>query len=203
VIAGRRGHLPAAARHVRAGIEASLALRDRRLLSSGTYAALTLLGEHADPAQRARLLGAWDALVQATGAPPLWAQVSVDQGVVGLRERLEREGWAAEYREGRSLPFAEVAAQALTMLEDVTRTLARPDLPNRPPDRQASREGPLSKREWEVLQLVAQELPNKAIARQLFISASTVNYHLTSVFHKLAVDTRAQAVAVAGRHGLL
>ncbi len=85
----------------------------------------------------------------------------------------------------------------------VAQTPAPADLPERPPDRQVSREGPLSKREWEVLRLVAQGLPNKAIARQLFISASTVNYHLTSVFHKLAVDTRAQAVAVAGRHGLL
>jgi NarL family two-component system response regulator YdfI len=50
---------------------------------------------------------------------------------------------------------------------------------------------------------VAQGLSSKAIGRQLFIAPSTVNYHLTSVFHKLGVETRAQAVAVAAQQGLL
>jgi DNA-binding NarL/FixJ family response regulator len=43
----------------------------------------------------------------------------------------------------------------------------------------------------------------KAIGKELFISASTVSYHLTSIFNKLAVDTRAQAVAIAAQRGLL
>ena len=54
-----------------------------------------------------------------------------------------------------------------------------------------------------MLQLVADGLPNKAIGRRLFISPNTVNYHLTSVFRKLGVETRAQAVAVAVQSGLL
>jgi DNA-binding CsgD family transcriptional regulator len=61
----------------------------------------------------------------------------------------------------------------------------------------------LTEREQEVLRLVAQGQANKAIARQLIISPSTVNYHLTSVFHKLGVDTRAHAVAVATQRSLL
>ena len=63
--------------------------------------------------------------------------------------------------------------------------------------------GPLSEREQEVLRLVAQGLSSKAIGRQLFLSPSTVSYHLTSVFNKLGVNTRAQAVAVAAERGLL
>jgi NarL family two-component system response regulator YdfI len=54
-----------------------------------------------------------------------------------------------------------------------------------------------------VLQLVAEGLTSKQIGQQLFISPKTVNYHLTSVFNKLGVDSRAQAVAVAARKGLL
>jgi DNA-binding CsgD family transcriptional regulator len=54
-----------------------------------------------------------------------------------------------------------------------------------------------------VLRLVAQGLSSKAIGRQLFLAPSTVNYHLTSIFNKLAVNTRAQAVAVAAERNLL
>jgi ATP/maltotriose-dependent transcriptional regulator MalT len=62
---------------------------------------------------------------------------------------------------------------------------------------------PLTEREREVLRLVAEGFGNKAIAHQLIISPSTVNYHLIQIFNKLVVDTRAQAVAVAAQRGLL
>jgi NarL family two-component system response regulator YdfI len=62
---------------------------------------------------------------------------------------------------------------------------------------------PLTEREIEVLRLVAQGLSSKLIARQLSITPGTVNYHLATVFNKLGVDTRAQAVAVATQRGLL
>ncbi len=210
VFFGTLGELSRAVQHVRAGLEASVALQDRWLLGAGARAALALLGERADSAQRARLLGAADALGQATSATLMWERLPAYPSMAGLRERLEGEGCASAYREGRSLPFAEVATLALTLLEDFAQTLAPAELVLESARMQqeqqepfARRKSSLSERELQVLWLVAQGLPNKAIARQLFISASTVNYHLTSVFHKLAVDTRAQAVAVAGRLGLL
>jgi DNA-binding CsgD family transcriptional regulator len=61
----------------------------------------------------------------------------------------------------------------------------------------------LSAREAEVLRLVAQGLSSKAIGQQLILSPSTINQHLASVFKKLGVSTRAQAVAVATQRGLL
>jgi DNA-binding CsgD family transcriptional regulator len=64
-------------------------------------------------------------------------------------------------------------------------------------------ENPLSAREIEVLQMVADGLTSKQIGKQLFLSPKTVNYHLTSVFNKLGADSRAQAVAVAARKGFL
>jgi predicted ATPase/DNA-binding CsgD family transcriptional regulator/transcriptional regulator with XRE-family HTH domain len=207
VIVGRRGDLSGAARHMRVGLEASVALQDRRLLSIGAQAALTLLGERTDPAQCARLVGACDALVEATGAPPVWTHVTADRGMAALRGRIEREGWGTAYREGELLPFSEVVALILTLVEVSARTLAHPDLSETGScssrEQPSHQESPLSERERAVLRLVAEGLSNKAIGRQLFISASTVNYHLTSVFHKLCVDTRAQAVAVAGRRNLL
>jgi RNA polymerase sigma factor (sigma-70 family) len=61
----------------------------------------------------------------------------------------------------------------------------------------------LTQREREILSLLADGLGNKQIAAQLGISPSTVKTHLEVVFDKLAVSTRAEAVAMAVRQGLL
>ena len=61
----------------------------------------------------------------------------------------------------------------------------------------------LSKREDEVLTLVAQGLSNKQIANQLSISENTVKFHVTSLLNKLGADSRAQMVAVAAQRQLL
>ncbi len=61
----------------------------------------------------------------------------------------------------------------------------------------------LSERELEVLELVAGGASNKEIAAQLFISESTVNYHMKSILAKLHVRNRAQAVAQALKTGLV
>ena len=62
---------------------------------------------------------------------------------------------------------------------------------------------PLTAREVEVLGLLAAGLGNKTIAGRLGISEHTVKTHVTSLFAKLGVSTRAEAVAVAVRQGLL
>ena len=64
-------------------------------------------------------------------------------------------------------------------------------------------EQPLSPREYEVLRLIADGLDNAAIAEQLFISENTVKNHVTNIFAKLDVRTRAEAVAWAWRNGLM
>jgi DNA-binding NarL/FixJ family response regulator len=62
---------------------------------------------------------------------------------------------------------------------------------------------PLTDREREILQLIARGLPNKAIAAELHISEHTVKFHVASIFDKLGVASRAEAVAQAGRSGLI
>jgi DNA-binding NarL/FixJ family response regulator len=59
----------------------------------------------------------------------------------------------------------------------------------------------LSKREREVLALVAEGSPNKLIARRLEISEKTVKTHLTSVFQRIGVSDRTQAALWAQRQG--
>ncbi|MBP2324841.1 DNA-binding NarL/FixJ family response regulator [Kibdelosporangium banguiense] len=62
---------------------------------------------------------------------------------------------------------------------------------------------PLSQRELEVLQLIAQGSTNREAAKQLFISEATVKTHLLHVYAKLGVSDRAAAVATAFSRGYL
>ncbi|MBA3335957.1 MAG: response regulator transcription factor [Chloroflexia bacterium] len=60
---------------------------------------------------------------------------------------------------------------------------------------------PLSSREVEVLDCVAQGLTNKQIAEVLYVTEQTVKNHMTSVLRKLDVNDRVQAVLFAVKHG--
>jgi DNA-binding NarL/FixJ family response regulator len=89
-----------------------------------------------------------------------------------------------------------VAADALlTALSPVTS----------PPRRAALEpiEEALTAREVEVLALLAEGLPNKAIAARLAISDQTVKFHVAAIIAKLGVSNRTEAVRVALRRGLI
>jgi DNA-binding NarL/FixJ family response regulator len=55
----------------------------------------------------------------------------------------------------------------------------------------------ITEREVEVLELLSRGLGNKEMARELFVSEATVKSHLSHIYTKLGVDTRAGAVAAA------
>jgi DNA-binding NarL/FixJ family response regulator len=61
----------------------------------------------------------------------------------------------------------------------------------------------LSPREHEIVQLIADGLENKQIARELELSEATVKSYLKSAFTRLGVSSRAEAVAVAMRSGII
>jgi NarL family two-component system response regulator YdfI len=62
---------------------------------------------------------------------------------------------------------------------------------------------PLSSRELEVLDLLAEGISNKLIAHRLNISEHTVKTHVASIFAKLGVSSRTEAVSQAIRRGLV
>jgi DNA-binding NarL/FixJ family response regulator len=61
----------------------------------------------------------------------------------------------------------------------------------------------LSAREREVLQLIAEGMPNKGIARSLGISPHTAKFHVAGVLQKLGAASRAEAVSTGVRKGLV
>ena len=114
-------------------------------------------------------------------------------------------GWACLGREtdADQLDLAVRAAEAGLVLLDLP--LAATSLGHAlgtPAATGASSE-PLTPRELQVLQLIAQGLPNKGIARQLGISENTAKFHVASLTGKLGAASRTEAVTLAARRGLI
>ena len=61
----------------------------------------------------------------------------------------------------------------------------------------------LTRREKQIIRLVARGLSNKSVAQMLVISDSTVEFHLRRIYRKWGVHNRTSAVVVAIRHGVI
>ncbi len=140
---------------------------------------------------RRKLPSALEVLAQAVeaAAPEGYLQVFVDEGdaLVPLIDELNRQGVEPAFT--RRLLAA----------------LVRRPTPSEG-ERQAERAAQaahLSTREVEVLKLLADGLTNKEIAQKLSITLRTVKYHTTSLFTKLDVNNRTQAVTRAREKGIL
>ncbi|MGW4501090.1 response regulator [Micromonospora sp. NPDC004336] len=83
------------------------------------------------------------------------------------------------------------------------RSALAPAVAHRLIDRMRAPGTALSRRETEVLQLVADGLSNQQISRRLHLSQATVKTHLVHVYGKLGVDSRTAAVAAARARGLI
>jgi two-component system NarL family response regulator len=94
---------------------------------------------------------------------------------------------------GGSLISSSVAARLLDEFASVTRRS----------DGIVEGTSALSRRELDVLRLIAQGLNNKSIAASLYISENTVKNHVRSIHEKLQVHSRMEAVVRAVRDGLL
>ena len=173
----------------------------RRLTSAGSLTELEgALGPGAAPPDA--LL--WDAGLHAgvhpelpeVGAPVLALVADEEAGEAalsaGARGLLLRDASAGQLRAG-----LEALAQGLLVFEPALAPV-RPAPPRRAPPRGVD---PLTPREREVLQLLAQGLSNKDIAARLTISEHTAKFHVNAVLAKLGVQRRTEAVVRAARLG--
>jgi DNA-binding NarL/FixJ family response regulator len=128
----------------------------------------------------------------------IWGDLDAPYEAARARMLVGRACQALGDRDGAQLEFAAAArlfrafgaAPALAALERLET------------DRGAAATGGLTARELEVLKLMAQGKTNRAIARELEISEKTVARHVSNIFTKLDLSSRAAATAYAFTHHL-
>jgi DNA-binding NarL/FixJ family response regulator len=123
--------------------------------------------------------------------------------------RLEREAARAVFSElGAAPALAELELAELEQPGLEQPAPAPPDARTAPAPttgngaHHAADAGPLTARETEVVRLVSAGLSNRNIAAELFISEKTVARHLSNIFTKLGLTSRAAVTAYAYQHGL-
>lgn len=135
--------------------------------------------------------------------------------VVLLADALERDEIAGAIESGigallsREATSEEIVAATQAVIaglvvidpRDARRLIAGSE-PERRPEPELNGEH-LTARELEILQLISQGFPNKAIAAELGISEHTVKFHVGSILDKLGAASRSEALARAARAGLL
>ncbi len=124
--------------------------------------------------------------------PEGYVRMFVDMGppITRLLYRATSRGVTPEYA-GKLLAACDAdksASQAPSIVPEVT---------------SSSLVEPLSERELEVLDLIAEGLSNREVAERLYISLRTVKWHASNIYGKLSVKNRTQAVAKARALGIL
>ena len=128
--------------------------------------------------------------------------VGTPDGRARLRTELPESSFtiAGEFATVAEARASRIDADAIVISAPVERAFAaRPAMLDDSPEF----EEPLTAREVEVLQLLAEGLPNKSIATRLGISDQTVKFHVASICGKLGAANRTQAVRLAVRRGLV
>lgn len=161
--------------------------------------ALRAVAGHALGAVRLAEGDARGALIASRGAWQLWRELDAPYEAarvrvliaLGCRALGDEEGAALELDAARRV-FAQLgAAPELARVATLTREKT-----------QAAAHG-LTARELQVLRLVATGKTNRAIAGDLLLAEKTVDRHVTNIFSKLGVSSRAAATAYAYEHRLL
>ncbi|MCC3269408.1 response regulator transcription factor [Arthrobacter gengyunqii] len=135
--------------------------------------------------------------IRAAGGPPVLILTTYDSDADILAAV---DAGAAGYMLKDAAP-EEIRAAVAAAAQG--RTALAPQVAGRLLGQLRSPEATLSPRELELLQLLADGMANRAIARQLFISEATVKTHLVHIYEKLGVDNRTAAVNEARKRRII
>jgi predicted ATPase/DNA-binding CsgD family transcriptional regulator len=184
--------LSEARRLLERGLPRAIQAHSRLYTSMGLEELATVVALQGESVWAAQLFGAAEALREKLQAPkPPVERSDYEAQIAALRATLGESHFHMFWTQGRSME----PAQALAM-RDSSEEIASPPV--------KEDEGKLlSKREREVLHLLAEGLPNVKIAERLMLSPVTINSYLRTIYSKLGVSSRTQAVHYALHHHLL
>jgi excisionase family DNA binding protein len=149
------------------------------------------------PEHAARLFGAEAALREVAGVPVPERELSdYRQALDRTTAMLGRDRFEAAWNAGSLLPWQDAVNEAIVL------ALGFAAIPDDERSGRARASELLTPREMEVLRLTTAGNSNREIADALYISVPTVKRHLTTIFAKLDVSSRAAAANVARTHGL-
>jgi non-specific serine/threonine protein kinase len=193
-IAGERGDTARAVSLYEETLALSRSLGDQRGVA-GTLGGLAAIVLARGELERAvRLLGAARALGDGIGVAHLGHHLYYERVLAAARDRLDEPRFAAAWEAGQAWPADEAIAEALELAH------AAITAPTSGPAHGC--DFALTRREREVLGLLATGKTDREIAGALFISHRTANAHVAHIFAKLGVNSRAGAAAEAVRRGL-
>lgn len=160
---------------------------------------------HIDHPVGNRMMGLRSLRDQAPDIPVVLLLDAVDDDVMVIALQAGAAGCLDKSVDTRQLSEAldEAAKGEVALSAPVARRLARILSGSGRDAKRQSYPDPLTGRESQVLQLLAQGLTNREIARSLFVSESTVRAHLRTVTRKLGVNNRVHAVARALQMGIV
>ena len=161
----------------------------------------SLTATQGEPARAARLWGAAAALRESMGAP-IWPveRASYERLVAVVRAQLGEALFAVLWTEGRTMPPEQAFAVQGSAAISTPLPAGQPSTPAARSS--ATAPAGLTRRESEVIRLLAMGLTSTQIAEQLVISLSTVNTHVRSIYTKLDVPSRSAATRYAVEHHL-
>jgi DNA-binding NarL/FixJ family response regulator len=128
--------------------------------------------------------------------------VSEEEHAVFRLRAMQLKGWGVVPPDAPPEELAAAVAAAAQGLIVLPRSLTERLLQEPAPSVEELSET-LTAREREVLDLLGRGLSNKLIGRELHISEHTVKFHISSLYAKLGVNNRAEAVSRGARHGLI
>jgi len=194
-----RGEVEEALGLFREGAERAWAEEDRRFLAENLVGVARIAVERRQAEHAIHLFAAAAGLRAQLGASKGWLRTMHERSEGEARAMVSADAFARAWEAGRSMPLQQVVKIALTGAEPVAAAEG-----GEPPLEtiEAVAALGLTRREVEILRLLAQGMSDRQIAGALGISRHTVHGHVTNLLGKLGVESRVDAGVFAVRNGL-
>ncbi len=182
------------------GVALAIELGDRRRLAA-LLANLAAVAATEHPERAVQLAGAAAALRDAVGVRlPERERARFELRLAPCRRALDETTFAARWLEGQAMSRERIIDLALAEAREQPPEVAAPPAVTAPP---AAPGDELTRRELEVLRLLAGGCSNQVIADMLVVSVRTVEHHVSNIYEKIGVRGRAAATAYAFHHQLV